>query len=250
MYILSFYKTNYIGILLSIFVICFAYSVLLKRKSEWKYTPAFYALYGFVSLSTAVYGIFGFPLVYFILSIQSLLVVSMAIWFRSKIIVLMNFFLFVFLIVAYFLAFNTIHLVNFSFAVIAIVTARIINLQSHRLEIKTDLLRNVYLGIGFLIMLFALYKAVPMQFVTLSWTLAALMYFLLSILLKNIKYRWLAIFTMIATAIYLFIVDLAHVGIIYRIAAFMFLAVISIAISVYYSNHKKQSIDAETQNQE
>ncbi|MCX6230120.1 MAG: hypothetical protein NTZ33_01130 [Bacteroidetes bacterium] len=249
MYILSFYKTNYVGILLSIFVICIIFSVFLKKKSEWKYTPAFYALYGFVSVSTAIYGIVGFPLVYFLLSIQSLLVVSMAIWFRSKIIVLMNFGLFVFLILAYFFTFNTIHYANFSFGLVAIVTARIINLQSHRLDIKTDLLRNTYLSIGFIIMLFALYQAVPMQFVTLSWTLMALVYFIFSIILKNIKYRWMAIFTMIAAAIYLFIIDLANVGIIYRISAFMFLAVISIAISVYYSKNKKKP-EEEKQDQE
>jgi membrane protein implicated in regulation of membrane protease activity len=51
----------------------------------------------------------------------------------------------------------------------------------------------------------------------------------------------MAIFTMIAAAIYLFIVDLASVGIIYRIVAFMFLAIISIAISVYYTKHKKKT---------
>ena len=64
-------------------------------------------------------------------------------------------------------------------------------------------------------MLYALFEAVPRQYVILSWTITAVVYFLFSLLLRNIKYRWMAIFTMIAAAIYLFIVDLAHVGIIY-----------------------------------
>ena len=164
----------------------------------------------------------------------------MAIWFRSKIIVLMNFFLFIFLMAAYYLSAESVHAINFAFGVIAIVSARIINLNSKRLDIKTDMLRNVYLIIGFFAMLWALYAAVPRQYVTLSWTAIAVVYFLLSILIHNIKYRWLAIFTMVAAAIYLFLVDLAVVGVIYRIVAFMFLAVISIAISIYYTKHKKK----------
>ncbi len=247
MYVITFYMMNYVGIFLSISAICLLFSVFLKKYSEWKYTPAFYALYGFVSISTAIYGIFGLPLAYLLLSIQSLLVVSMAIWFRSKIIVFMNFFLFILLMTGYYFSAESIHSINFSFAVIAIITARVINLQSERLDIKTDLLRNIYLILGFFAMLYALYKVVPGQYVTLSWTIAAVVYFILSILIHNIKYRWMAIFTMIAAAIYLFIVDLASVGIIYRIVAFMFLAIISIAISVYYTKHKKKNTGEETE---
>ncbi|MEI6696485.1 MAG: hypothetical protein WCO13_10485 [Bacteroidota bacterium] len=246
MYVVTFYLANYIGIFLTISIICLLFSVFLKKYSEIIYAPALYALYGFVSISTAIYGIFGLPFAYFLLSIQSLLVVSMAIWFRSKIIVFMNVFLFIFLLVGYYASSESIHSINFSFAVIAIVSARVINLQSKRLDIKTDLIRNVYLVIGFFAMLYALYKAVPLQYVILSWTIVAVVYFILSILIHNIKYRWMAIFTMVAAAIYLFVVDLASVGIIYRIFAFMFLAVISIAISVYYSKNKKKSISEDT----
>jgi hypothetical protein len=239
MYMINFFMANYVGVFLSISAICILFSVLLKNYSEWRYTPAFYALYGFVSISIAIYGIFGLPLAYLLLSIQSFLVVSMAIWFKSKIIVFMNFFLFIFLIIGYYLSAGNIHSINFSFPLIALVSARIINWQKERLDVKTDLLRNLYLIFGFFAMLYALYIAVPSQYITLSWTISALVYFLVSILIKNIKYRWMAIFTMIAAAINLFIADLASVGIIYRIVAFMFLAIISIAISVYYTKHKK-----------
>ncbi len=245
MYVVTFYMMNYVWIFLPISAICLLFSVFLKKYSELKYTPAFYALYGFISISTAIYGVYGLPLSYLLLSIQSLLVVSMAIWFRSKIIVFMNLFLFALLMAGYYFSAESIHSINFSFALIAIITARVINLQSKRLDIKTDLIRNIYLIFGFFTMLYALYKAVPGQYVTLSWSIAAVVYFLLSLLIHNIKYRWMAIFTMIAAAIYLFIVDLAIVGIIYRIVAFMFLAIISIAISVYYTKHKKKNIEEE-----
>ena len=247
MYVVTFYMMNYVGIFISISVIAILFSVFLKKYSELKYAPAFYALYGFVSISTAVYGIFGLPLAYLLLSIQSLLVVSMAIWFRSKIIVFMNFFLFILLMTGYYFSADSVHSINFCFALIAIITARVINWKRERLDIKTDLLRNIYLIFGFFTLLFALYKAVPGPYVTMSWSIAAVIYFLLSILIHNVKYRLMAIFTMIAAAIYLFIVDLASVGIIYRIVAFMFLAIISIAISVYYTKHKKKNLPDETE---
>jgi hypothetical protein len=221
------------------------FSVLLKKYSDWKFAPAFYALYGFVALSTAVYGIYGLPVAYFLLSIQSLLVVSMAIWFRSRIIVIMNFFLYIMLLITYLATSHSIDSINISFALIALVSARIINWQRNRLEIQTDLLRNVYMIVGFLAVLFSLYKIVPGNYVTLSWTIAAVAYFVISILLHNIKYRWMAIFTMIAAALYLFIIDLATVGMVYRIVAFMFLAIISIGISLFYAKRKKKHNESE-----
>ena len=57
---------------------------------------------------------------------------------------------------------------------------------------------------GFFMMLFALLHAVPKQFVTFSWTMAALLYFLISLILKNVKYRYMALGTMICSAFYLF----------------------------------------------
>lgn len=240
-YIVSFYSTNYVGIFIPVSIICLLFSIVLKRYSEWKFAPAFYALYSFVALSTAVYGIYGLPVAYFLLSIQSLLVVSMAIWFSSRIIVIMNFFLYLMLLITYFTTSPSINSINISFAVIALVSARIINWKKDRLEIQTDLLRNVYMIVAFLTVLYSLYKAVPENYVTLSWTIAAVIYFVVSIILHNIKYRWMAISTMIAAAIYLFIVDLATVGMVYRIIAFMFLSIISIGISLYYAKQKKKN---------
>lgn len=239
-FVLTFYVDHYVGIFISIFVIAFFFSIILNTYSAWKFSPAFYALYGFISLSVALFGIYGFPFTYLLLSLQSLLVVSMAIWFRSRIIVIMNLFLFLILFSAYIFTEKSIDSINFSFAIIPMITARIINWKEDRLEIKTDLLRDVYLVLTFFTVLYSLFKALPGNYVTLSWTITALLYFALSILLKNVKYRWMAIFTMISTALYLFIVDLARIEIVYRIVAFMFLAIISIAVSMYYSRKKKE----------
>jgi len=53
----------------------------------------------------------------------------------------------------------------------------------------------------------------------------------------------MSIFTMLAATFYLFIVDLAVIDTVYRILAFMFVAIISIAISVFYSKRKKKNIE-------
>jgi uncharacterized membrane protein len=91
--------------------------------------------------------------------------------------------------------------------------------------------------------LYALYRLVPGNYVTLSWTAAAALYFLLSFAMHNLKYRYLALATMVATALYLFIIDLARVEIVYRVMAFLFLAMISIALSLYYTKRRKKRLE-------
>jgi hypothetical protein len=237
---LRFFSTDYVALFAIITVCCLIYSTILHSKSDWNFASAFYALYGFMAMSIALYGLFGLPEVYLLLSVQSLLVVSMALWFRNRLIIVMNSLLFLTILIVYLLSSKPVTGVNFCFALIALISARIINWMRSRLQIKTDMIRNLYMIEGFFMMLFALLHAVPRQFVTFSWTMAALLYFIISLLLKNIKYRYMALGTMICSAFYLFIVDLARIEIIYRVLALLFLAAISIGISIYYTNRIKK----------
>jgi hypothetical protein len=165
----------------------------------------------------------------------------MALWFRNRLIVVMNSILFLTILLVYLFSTKNVSAVNFCFAAISLISARIINWKRSRLYIKTDMIRNLYMIEGFAMMLLALYHAVPKQFVTFSWTMAALLYFIFSLLLKNIKYRYMALGTMICSAFYLFLVDLARIEIIYRVLALLFLAAISIGISIYYTNRVKKA---------
>lgn len=237
--VMRFFHSSYVGLFIIISVSCLLYSGLLHRKLNWNFASAFYALYGFMAMSIAVYGLVGIPQAFWLLSLQSLMVVSVALWFRNRLIIVMNSLLFLFFLLIYLFSSRSITEVNFSFAIVALVSARVINWKRMRLEIKTDFLRNLYMIEGFFMMLVALSHSVPNQFVTLSWTMVALLYFLLSIILKNVKYRYMALGTMICTAFYLFIVDLARIELIYRIMALLFLAAISIGISMYYTNRLK-----------
>ena len=202
LYTLNFFKESYINLFAAIAVFCLAFSIILQTRYVRKFATASYALYSFVGLSVAVYGIYNFPLAFLLLSIQSLLVVSIALWFRSRIIVVMNLLLFIVLLVTYLSSSEAINSINFSFAIVALVTARIINWKKKRLEIQTELMRNFYLIIGTLMLLYALFRAVPNQYITLS-----------------------------------------NVEIIYRVVALLFLAIISIIVSVYYSRHIKKKAE-------
>lgn len=246
---LLFFSGNYQLLFALISAFCIIYSVFLKKFSDWKYSPALYAVYGFVAISITFYGILKFPMVFLALTLQSLLVLSMALWFRSKIIVVLNTLMFIALVAAYFSFFGQTNIINFSFPIIAAISARIINWQHNRLTLNSQFIRNIYLFILFFTMLYALKKALPSDYVTLAWSITAMVYFGLSIVLKLVKYRYLAIATLVATSINLFFVDFATINVIYRIIAFMVLAVISIGISIYYVDKlRTKSLDREDRN--
>lgn len=201
--------------------------------------PAIYACFGFMALSVAIYGYAAIPDSFLWLSLQSLLVVSIALWFRSRILVVVNSLIYVGILVGYFVLSPSSHAVNFSFAVVALATARVMNWQKERLTLRTEMLRNVYLFIAFVLVFYALYRAVPPQYVTLSWTLTAVVYFALSYLLKSNKYRLMAISGLLVTVVYLFLVDLASLDPRFKVAAFMFLGLMAVMISLYYTRIRK-----------
>lgn len=243
LYILSFFPNNYVLPTGIIAVYCIVYSIILKVRSVWKIASALYALFGFVALSVSIYGIYHFPQAYFLLAIQSLLVVSMAIWFRSKFIVIMNSLMYLSLLLIYLSTSTPGDAMNISFSIVALATARILNWKKERLTIKTDLIRNFYLIIAFPMVLFTLHHLVPNQFITLSWALAAVVYLVLSFLLKNVKYRYMALGTMVAASFYLFLVDLSRIELVFRVIALLSLAFISIGISFYYNKRLKKKTE-------
>ena len=152
----------------------------------------------------------------------------------------MNTFLYILLLVFYLQTSLFIDGVNISFALAALVTARLLYWKQDQLNIKTDILRNIYLFIGVVMVLLSLYHLMPDKYIALSWTFVAVVFFGLSFILKNAKYRYLALGTLIAAAFYLFIIDLAKIELIFRIIALMFFAMIAIGLSIYYSKKSKQ----------
>jgi len=236
MVVLAFYEESYAGIFAAITIVCLVYSVVLYNRGTREFIPALF----FMAMSVSVYGYTGLPNAHLLLALQSLLVMSMALWYRSKIIVVVNTMLYLTILLIYMMAYPSVDSINIVFALVALASARILNWKKERLALRTEVLRNLYLIAAFIMVLFSLKQAVPAQYVTLSWTLAAAFYLVMNIILNNIKYRWMAICTFIATAIYLFAVDLASLQVGYRVLAFMFLAAISIAASLYYTKRLRK----------
>lgn len=241
----SFFATNYVLLLGAVSVFCLLYAIALQIKTDYRTTSALYALYGFVTLSIAFFGIYGYPRTYFLLAIQSLLVVSFAIWSRSKFIVFMNSILFILLLIFYHSTSPHLNGVNISFTLAALVSARILNWKKERLTIKTDFLRNLYLITAFIMMLITIYHLVPASFITVTWASVGIIYFLISWLLHNVKYRYMALGTIIVAVVYLFIVDLATIELVFRVLALMLIAAVSIGISIYYSKIKGKTKESD-----
>lgn len=204
-----------------------------------RYATAIFACAGYVTLSLFLIRYFPSPGFYGWLAWQSLLVAGTAVWFRSKIIVVANVFIFALIYAVYLLFEHASGPVNLSFAAVALLTARVLNWQSDRLELRTELMRNFYLGAATVAVPYGLYHTVPPGWVSTSWLLAAGVYFGLSVWLRNRKYRWMAMGTVLATIAYVFVVDLSRLAPAYRILSFLVLGVALLAISIFYGRSRK-----------
>ena len=235
--VVTYFEKNYIPIFSAITILCILWAVILKLRSEIKIIASMYVLYGFLALSVAIFGIFGLPKSYGLFALQSLIVVSFALWFRSRFMIIMNTILFLVLLIFFIQSKSFNDLTNFAYMLVAFISARIINWKKERLNIKTEFVRDVYLISGFAMTLVAFYHLSPTSYITASWIFAGILFFLMSLLIKNIKYRWLAIATMVVSAIRLIFVDMASINIGYRVLVFLGLAIISISVSILYTKY-------------
>ena len=222
-----------------VFAALLAFSIAQWIRTNEQLGAAIYACFSFVALSIAIYEFAAMPLSFLWLAFQSLFVVSIALWYRSKILVVVNSLIYIGILIGYLALSPPSHPVNFTFAFVALASARVMNWQKERLTLQTEMLRNVYLAVAFLLIFYGLSQAVPRQYVTLSWTLTAVGYFVMSYILKSKKYRLMAISAMLVTVAYLFIVDLANLDPLFRVAAFLFLGVVAVVISLYYTRIKR-----------
>jgi len=234
------YSQDYAPVFLAITCFALPGSMILWQRTHRQLAPSIYAGFGFTALSIALFGYSGVPVAFLWLALETFLVASMALWFRSKILIVANAIIFLAIITFYVATSPSVTGVNFSLALVAILSARILNWQRDRLTLTTENLRNLYLVIAFFFMLIALKNAMPQNLVSLSWTAAAAAYLVLSQILRNVKYRYLAIATMLVAIGYLFMVDLSRLDLIYRVVAFLFLGLITLAISLFYARSKNR----------
>ncbi len=213
-------------------------SILFWMREKSKYSTFFYAMLGYTALSVAIIARFQRPDYFLWLCWQSLLVISTAIWFRSKIIVLANFLIFLLIFITYLILAGKVTLISMSFGIVALLSARIMNWQKHRLELKTEFMRNAYLATAFFIFPYALYHTVPGSYVGLSWIGIALFYYILSVVLNNRKYRWMTLGTLLLTVSYVLIIGITRLEPVYRIISFLLLGIVLLIFSLLYARMK------------
>lgn len=213
-------------------------SIIYWTKQQSKYSTFLYSMSGYLALSIAIVLLTPHPDYYFWLGLQSVLVISTAIWFRSKIIVVANFIIFIIIILAYLITEFHSGLTLITFGIITLVSARILNWKQMRLELKTEQMRNIYLLVGLLVIPYALYRSVNIEYVNLTWIALSLSYYILSILLKTKKYRWMALITLLLTVGYSFILGLSSSDTSFKIISFLSVGIALIITSVIYSRKK------------
>lgn len=214
-------------------------SMALWIRQQSKYLTFLYAITGYLSMSVSIIGFFPKPDFFVWLCWESLIVVSTAVWYKSKIIVVANFIIYVLIYFSYLILAGSFGVISLTFGFVALLSARILNWQKHRLELRTEMMRNAYLASALFIFPYALYHIVPKDYVGLSWMIVALLYYLLSRVIKNKKYRWMSILTLLLTVIYIVVFGTSNLNPTYRILSFLFLGTALIIVSIFYARRKK-----------
>ena len=214
-----------------------AYWIRMKSK----HSTFFYAILGYLALSASIVAAFPKPGFFILLCWQSLLVISTAIWFRSKFIIVSNFIIYLLIFLVYLFLAEKVSTEILSFGIVALLSARIMNWQKDRLELKTELMRNSYLIAAFFIFPYSLFHLMPDNYVSLSWIGVAIIYYLISLLLKNKKYRWMALGTLLLSIMYLFFIGITKLEPTYRIISFLVLGMVLLIVSLFYTRYKSKN---------
>lgn len=223
--------------LLSFSLVIISMALWIKHKNI--YSTFLYAIGGYLAMSIAIVGFFPKPDFFVWLCWESLIVVSTAVWYKSKIIIVTNFVFYVLIYFSYLILAGSFGLISLTFGFVALLSARILNWQKSRLELQTEMMRNAYLASALFIFPYALYHIVPNDFVGLSWMIVALVYYLLSHYFHNKKYRWMSILTLLLTVAYIVLFGTTNLSPTYRILSFLFLGTALILVSISYSKRKR-----------
>ncbi len=205
-------------------------------QSEESRIPTFcYAMTGYLALSMALIKLVPVPQLFIWLSGQSLLVVATALWFRSKLIVVGNFFIYLGIVLAYVLTIQAESGISIGFGIVALLTARILRWQAERLELRTELMRNAYLASAFVIFPYALYHLVSRAYVSVSWVAMAVTYYVMNLVVRSPKYRWMGHLTLLLTALYMIVVGIFQLAPAYRVASFLLLGTVLLVVSLIFT---------------
>ncbi len=222
-------------------IIFLGFAILFFTKKQSKIATFYYAMTGYAALSIAIILQFDMPDFFMWLCFQSLLVVSTAVWFRSKFIIVANFIIFILIFLTFLALSGTTSGISISCGIVALLSARILNWKKDKLELKTEQMRNAYLLTALLIIPYSLYQMLPSGFVAFSWIGVAILYYIFSLLLKNVKYRYMSLATFLLTVGYVFVLGITSDETIFKILSFLVLGAALVFISVVYTRNRNKS---------
>jgi hypothetical protein len=227
-------------------ILYLSFSIFFWLKEQSRLLTFILAMTGYLALSTAIVYEFRIPNAFIWLCWQSLIVISTAVWFKSKFIITANFFIYLMILVLYLFLADGFSFVSLSFGAVALTTARILKWKQDTLELKTEQMRNSYLIITLLFIPFILHNIMPEGFAALSWVGVAVLYYIFSLILESRKYRWMAVLTLLMSIIYISVLGMMSGQLIYKIMSFLILGSVLIAISILYGRMKnKQTVKNE-----
>jgi hypothetical protein len=218
--------------LASVLLLGIAVAFWVRRRS--RVSTFFYAMTGYAALTMAIVKQTVVPDVFVWLTLQSLLVVATAIWFRSRFIIVANFLIYTAILGGYVAMNEDESGISLGIGVVALVSARILNWQQDRLELKTGIMRNAYLLSAFLVFPYALHHLAPLRGVALSWIGLAVVYYVLSLVFQNQKYRWMGHATLFLTAAYLVVGGAGQLEPVYRVVSFLALGTVLMIVSLVF----------------
>ena len=221
------------------FITSLTIAIFYWKKMSSKYSTYIYSILAFIILSLAIVLSIPVPGAFIPLVWQSLIVIIFAIWFNSKELVASNFLIFLIIFLSYLVLAGSLHTISLSFGIIALISARLLNWQKERLTIRTELIRNTYLGVAFLVFPLTIIIAFPNNYVGISLIALATLYYILSFSLKNIKYRWMAHFTLVGTVVYVLLFGLNSLDSTFQIITLLALTISLISVSILFKKMKR-----------
>ncbi len=217
------------------FAVALGTAVLFWVRKENKLSTYFYSMASFVALSVMILLVEEIPHSLIYLIWQSLIIIGLAVWFKSKSIIISNFIIYMLITLAYFLITKQLELGGLSIGFTALLSARLLNWQKNRLTIKTEFLRNAYLVVAFFSIPLTLLSTLEGKYIGLALIGLALLYYLMAILLTNFKYRWMAHLTLLSSIVYIFIFWFQNGSSFLHLGTLAALAVTLIFVSVFFT---------------
>lgn len=211
----------------------------IQRRS--RVATFLYAMTGYLALTAAIIRAAGVPQVFAWLALQSLIVIATAIWFQSRLIVVANFAIYVAIVVTYVPLARVETGISVAFGVVALLSARLLNWQRSRLELKTDLMRNIYLICALLVFPYALYHLAPRSLVSAAWIGLAFFYYGMGRVARNSKYRWMGHATLLFTVLDLVVVEINRLSPVFRSLSFLGLGLVLIVASLIFARQRRGS---------